>query len=286
MLDGLAAKNPGPLPEEHLRAIWREIFSSSRALQRPQNVAYLGPEGTFSYFAGVEYLATRPAFTLRRYYPDFRGGQLRPVRTGRGAPGKFPPGTVGVSFDLFLKHEVFIQADDEHDDVAVLRDGLRLCKAVAGLGKPLHAVAVQVAALGVQHARTVADVVLDALEHRDVAGCRAVVVADQRHTVVRVRADHAIVLYFSRFSGNRPSFLSSTTLRRAASSLSARCSEHSTVSYGIALYAQFSSNSPSRKRVVNSRSAAAVMSSSVIRPASSAAEGAGRCCRSSRRSPF
>ena len=68
---------------------------------------------------------------------------------------------------------------------------LRLCKAVAGLGKPLHAVAVQVAALGVQHARTVADVVLDALEHRDVAGCRAVVVADQRHAVVRVRADHA-----------------------------------------------------------------------------------------------
>ena len=56
VLDGLARKNDGPLPEEHLRAIWREIFSSSRALQRPQNVAYLGPEGTFSYFAGVEYL--------------------------------------------------------------------------------------------------------------------------------------------------------------------------------------------------------------------------------------
>ena len=49
VLDGLARKNDGPLPEEHLRAIGREIFSSSRALQRPQNVAYLGPEGTFSY---------------------------------------------------------------------------------------------------------------------------------------------------------------------------------------------------------------------------------------------
>ena len=43
VLDRLAAANDGPLPEEHLRAIWREIFSSSRALQRPQNVVYLGP---------------------------------------------------------------------------------------------------------------------------------------------------------------------------------------------------------------------------------------------------
>ncbi len=62
VLDGLAARNPGPLPEEHLRAIWREILSSSRALQRPQNVAYLGPEGTFSYFAGVEYLGHAASF--------------------------------------------------------------------------------------------------------------------------------------------------------------------------------------------------------------------------------
>ena len=62
VLDGLARKNDGPLPEEHLRAIWREIFSSSRALQRPQNVAYLGPEGTFSYFAGVEYLGHAASF--------------------------------------------------------------------------------------------------------------------------------------------------------------------------------------------------------------------------------
>lgn len=72
VLDGLAAQNSGPLPEEHLRAIWREIFSSSRALQRAQNVAYLGPEGTFSYFAGVEYLgACGPLSPLRRHCPGF-----------------------------------------------------------------------------------------------------------------------------------------------------------------------------------------------------------------------
>lgn len=112
VLDGLAAKNPGPLPEEHLRAIWREIFSSSRALQRPQNVAYLGPEGTFSYFAGVEYLGHAASF-----HPCGDIAQIfEEVCSGQCELGVVPlenslQGTVGVSFDLFLKYEVFIQAE-------------------------------------------------------------------------------------------------------------------------------------------------------------------------------
>ena len=44
ILDNLASENSGPLPEEHLRSIWHEIFASSRTLQRPVSVAYLGPE--------------------------------------------------------------------------------------------------------------------------------------------------------------------------------------------------------------------------------------------------
>jgi len=43
--------NSGPLPEETLRAIYREIFSGSRALQAPVSVAYLGPVGTNSHQA-------------------------------------------------------------------------------------------------------------------------------------------------------------------------------------------------------------------------------------------
>ena len=42
ILDNLASENSGPLPEEHLRSIWHEIFASSRTLQRPVSVAYLG----------------------------------------------------------------------------------------------------------------------------------------------------------------------------------------------------------------------------------------------------
>lgn len=112
LLDKLASENPGQLPEEHLRAIWREILSSSRSLQRPQNVAYLGPEGTFSYFAGLEYLGRSAKF-----HPCKDIAQIfEKVTNGDCELGVVPlenslQGTVGVSFDLFLKHDAVIEAE-------------------------------------------------------------------------------------------------------------------------------------------------------------------------------
>lgn len=112
LLDKLAKANAGPLPETHLRAIWREILSSSRALQRPQNVAYLGPEGTFSYFAGIEYLGHsakfHPCKDIRQIFEEVTSGQcdlgVVPLENSL-------QGTVGVSFDLFLRHNVAIDAE-------------------------------------------------------------------------------------------------------------------------------------------------------------------------------
>ena len=40
--------NDGPLPDEALREIFKEILSASRALQMPETVAFLGPEASFS----------------------------------------------------------------------------------------------------------------------------------------------------------------------------------------------------------------------------------------------
>lgn len=112
LLDKLSRANPGELPDEHLRAIWREILSSSRALQRPQNVAYLGPEGTFSYFAGVEYLGRSAIFHPCKDITQI----FEEVSNGNCELGVVPlenslQGTVGVSFDLFLRHDVVIEAE-------------------------------------------------------------------------------------------------------------------------------------------------------------------------------
>lgn len=42
------AANEGPLPGAALREVWTHILSSSRALQRPLRIAFLGPAGSFS----------------------------------------------------------------------------------------------------------------------------------------------------------------------------------------------------------------------------------------------
>jgi chorismate mutase/prephenate dehydratase len=46
--------NHGPLSENCVRAIFREIMSGSRALQKVLRVAYLGPEYSFSHLAAIE----------------------------------------------------------------------------------------------------------------------------------------------------------------------------------------------------------------------------------------
>ena len=81
-MDGLLSRSKGPLPADHLRSVYREIFSSSRALQRPQRVAYLGPEGTFSYFAGVEFLGRSVEFAPKH---DFEAVFKQRCQTRDGA---------------------------------------------------------------------------------------------------------------------------------------------------------------------------------------------------------
>jgi chorismate mutase/prephenate dehydratase len=46
--------NKGPLDNDTVRAIFREIISGSRALQKVLKVAYLGPEYSFSHLAAIE----------------------------------------------------------------------------------------------------------------------------------------------------------------------------------------------------------------------------------------
>lgn len=41
--------NPGPLPSTAVQAIFREIISASRDLQKPTTIAFLGPEASFSH---------------------------------------------------------------------------------------------------------------------------------------------------------------------------------------------------------------------------------------------
>src|SRR6516165_331915 len=54
VLENVLQASRGPLDPNTVRAIFRELMSGSRALQKILKVAYLGPEYSFSHLAAVE----------------------------------------------------------------------------------------------------------------------------------------------------------------------------------------------------------------------------------------
>src|SRR5439155_15379853 len=53
VLQRLCKLNEGPITNESLRAIYREIMSSALSLEKSMTVAYLGPEATFTHLAAI-----------------------------------------------------------------------------------------------------------------------------------------------------------------------------------------------------------------------------------------
>ncbi len=112
LLAKLEAANGGPLTNGQIRAIWTEIMSASRRLQRPQKAAYLGPEGTFSHIAAAEFLGQSAELCA---CPSF-DAVFRCVQDGECDAGVVPlenslQGTVGQNFDLLWRYNLCIRAE-------------------------------------------------------------------------------------------------------------------------------------------------------------------------------
>src|SRR4051794_16351478 len=54
VLNNVLGANKGPLDEVSIKAIFRELISGSRALQKVQRIAFLGPEYSYSHIAALE----------------------------------------------------------------------------------------------------------------------------------------------------------------------------------------------------------------------------------------
>src|SRR5262245_15697241 len=54
VLGNVLAAHEGPLDTVTVRAIFRELISGSRAIQKQQKIAYLGPEYSYSHLAAIQ----------------------------------------------------------------------------------------------------------------------------------------------------------------------------------------------------------------------------------------
>jgi len=104
--------NEGPLPESDLTNIFREIISSSRALQEPTTVAYLGPEASFCYLAAQSHFGKSSL-----YYSQTRVAEVfDEVERDRISWGVVPvenslEGSVKTTLDRLIATPVNIRAE-------------------------------------------------------------------------------------------------------------------------------------------------------------------------------
>jgi chorismate mutase / prephenate dehydratase len=102
-------RNRGPLSDESVARLFREIMSACLALERPLQVAYLGPEGTFTQAAALKQfghaVSTRPVVSI----PDI----FREVEAGASHYGVVPvenstEGVITHTLDTFINSPLHI----------------------------------------------------------------------------------------------------------------------------------------------------------------------------------
>lgn len=96
--------NAGPLPDEAVEAVFREIISACRSLETNLCIAYLGPEGTFHHSAAQAHFGRSARFipmdTIRAVFQEV---ECRRVHYGIAAIENSIEGSVAQTID-FLAH--------------------------------------------------------------------------------------------------------------------------------------------------------------------------------------
>jgi len=131
VIDGLKSVNPGPLQSESVAPIWREIMSACRALEAPQRVAYLGPAGTFSEEAALQFFGS----SIERIQCSSLDEVFRATAAGSAEFGVVPvenstEGVISRSLDLFLTSPLHVVGQTS---LLVRHNLLRLSDSLEGI---------------------------------------------------------------------------------------------------------------------------------------------------------
>lgn len=111
VLERVCALNKGPVPNESLRAIYREIMSCALSLEKTMTIAYLGPEATFTHQAAIRKFGASLRYASQKTIADVFGE----VRKNRADYGVVPvenstEGVVTHTLDMFVDSDLKIVA--------------------------------------------------------------------------------------------------------------------------------------------------------------------------------
>ena len=109
VIDKIQAANQGPLLNQHVASIWREIMSACLALEAPQRVAVLGPAGTFCEQAAVEFFGGAANLIYCANFDEvFHATAAGTAQYGVVGMENSTEGVVARSLDLFLRSPVHV----------------------------------------------------------------------------------------------------------------------------------------------------------------------------------
>jgi len=131
VLQRLGRLNPGPITDESLRAIYREVMSSALSLQKTMTIAYLGPEATFTHQAAIQKFGASLRYAAQRTIADV----FSEVSKNRADYGVVPvenstEGVVEETLDMFVESDLKI--------VAQIVLPIRYCLAGHGAAKDMQ----------------------------------------------------------------------------------------------------------------------------------------------------
>lgn len=136
VIEGLKAANAGPITPAGIAPIWREIMSACRSLEARLRVAFLGPLGTFSEQAALQYFGSSiEAVPCASFDEVFRATVAQSADFGIVPVENSTEGVVSRSLDLLLQSPITIAGETSlmvtHNLLrrTLSRDGIRIVAA-------------------------------------------------------------------------------------------------------------------------------------------------------------
>ena len=114
VIQRIQSLNPGPLSNQEVGRLIREVMSACLALEQPLKIAYLGPEGTFTQAAALKHFGHSVETVAMSCIPDV----FAEVQSGHASFGLVPvenstEGVISHTLDMFIYSDLKVCGEVE-----------------------------------------------------------------------------------------------------------------------------------------------------------------------------